>query len=120
LGVEHRRVLEVLGAISDEGVVSEIAEATRERWGRTDLLVNNAGISFIAPAEKLSVEDYRRALEINLVALFLLAKALGTMMLTQGGGSIVDVASVAGLVGVADCAACFETRPCRPDKDARG
>jgi NAD(P)-dependent dehydrogenase (short-subunit alcohol dehydrogenase family) len=40
-------VLEVLGDISDEGVVGGIAVAARERWGRTDVLVNNAGISFI-------------------------------------------------------------------------
>ncbi len=98
-------VLEVLGDISDESVVGKIAEAAKKRWGCADVLVNNAGISFIAPAEKLSAADYRHVLEINLVAPFLLAKAFGTMMLKQGGGSIVNVASVAGLVGVADRAA---------------
>ena len=98
-------VLEVLGDISDERVVGGIAVAARERWGRTDVLVNNAGISFIKPAEMLSAAEYRRVLEINLVAPFLLAKAFGTMMLAQGTGSIVNVASVAGLVGVADRAA---------------
>lgn len=97
--------LEVLGDISDEGVVGEIAAAAKERWGRTDVLVNNAGISLIAPAENLSAAEYRRVLEINLVAPFLLAKAFGTMMLEQGAGSIINVASVAGLVGVADRAA---------------
>jgi NAD(P)-dependent dehydrogenase (short-subunit alcohol dehydrogenase family) len=98
-------VLEVLGDISDEAVVSKIAAAARERWGRTDVLVNNAGVSLIAPAEKLSAADYRRVLEINLVAPFLLARAFGAMMLEQGVGSIINVASVAGLVGVADRAA---------------
>jgi NAD(P)-dependent dehydrogenase (short-subunit alcohol dehydrogenase family) len=98
-------VLEVLGDISDERVVGGIAEAARERWGRTDVLVNNAGISFIKPAEMLSAAEYRRVLEINLVAPFLLAKAFGTMMLAQGTGSIINVASVAGLVAVADRAA---------------
>jgi NAD(P)-dependent dehydrogenase (short-subunit alcohol dehydrogenase family) len=98
-------VLEVLGDISDEAVVSKIAAAARERWGRTDVLVNNAGVSLIAPAEKLSAADYRRVLEINLVAPFLLARAFGAMMLEQGVGSIINVASVAGLVGIADRAA---------------
>lgn len=55
-------VLEVLGDISDEVVVDKIAAAVRERWGRTDVLVNNAGISLIAPAEKLSAAEYRRVL----------------------------------------------------------
>jgi len=94
--------LEVLGDISDEGVVAEIAEAAREHWGRADVLVNNAGISFITPAENLSVADYRRVLEVNLVAPFLLARTFGAMMLEQRAGSIVNVASVAGLVGIAD------------------
>lgn len=98
-------VLEVAGDISDEVVVNKIAGAVRERWGRADVLVNNAGVSFIAPAEKLSAADYRRVLEINLVAPFLLARAFGAMMLEQGAGSIINVASVAGLVGIADRAA---------------
>jgi NAD(P)-dependent dehydrogenase (short-subunit alcohol dehydrogenase family) len=63
-------VLEVVGDISDEVVVSKIAEAAKERWGRVDVLVNNAGISLISPAEKLSASEYRRVLEINLVAPF--------------------------------------------------
>jgi len=95
----------VLGDIADEEIVGQIAEAARARFGRADVLVNNAGISLIAPAESLSAADYRRVLEINLVAPFLLSKALGTMMLAQGAGSIINVASVAGVVGIADRAA---------------
>jgi len=103
--VPAAEVLEVLGDISDEVVVDKIAAAVRERWGRTDVLVNNASISLIAPAEKLSAAEYRRVLETNLVAPFLLAKAFGAMMLQQRSGSIINVASVAGLVGIADRAA---------------
>jgi NAD(P)-dependent dehydrogenase (short-subunit alcohol dehydrogenase family) len=97
--------IEVLGDISNEDIVCQIAAMARERWGRADVLVNNAGISFIARAETLSAAEYRRVLEINLVAPFLLAKAFGTMMLAQRAGSIINVASVAGLVGIADRAA---------------
>jgi NAD(P)-dependent dehydrogenase (short-subunit alcohol dehydrogenase family) len=97
--------IEVLGDISEETVVAKFATQVRTRWGRADVLVNNAGISFIAPAETLSGAEYRRVLEVNLVAPFLLAKAFGTMMLAQRSGSIINVASVAGLVGVADRAA---------------
>jgi len=102
LGAE---AIELLGDISDETAVSRFAVAVLERWGRADVLVNNAGISMIAPAEDLSAVDYRRVLEVNLVAPFLLAKAFGAMMLSQRAGSIINVASVAGLVGVADRAA---------------
>ena len=101
-GVE---AMELIGDIADEAKVSEHAAAVGERWGRVDVLVNNAGISMIAPAESLSAAEYRRVLEVNLVAPFLLSKAFGAMMLARRSGSIVNVASVAGLVGVADRAA---------------
>jgi NAD(P)-dependent dehydrogenase (short-subunit alcohol dehydrogenase family) len=95
-------VEEVLGDISDEAVVEWGVKAVRSRWGRVDVLVNNAGISFIAPAEKVEAQAFRRVLEVNLLAPFLLAKGFGAMMLNQKSGSIVNVASIAGLVGVAD------------------
>src|SRR5579863_3345351 len=97
--------MELVGDIADEKKVAGFATSVGERWGRVDVLVNNAGISMIAPAEKLTGEEYRRVLDVNLVAPFLLSKAFGSMMLAQRVGSIVNVASVAGLVGVADRAA---------------
>ena len=101
-GVE---AIELVGDIADEMKVSGFAAAVGQRWGRIDVLVNNAGISMIAPAENLSAAEYRRVLEVNLVAPFLLSKAFGVMMLARRSGSIVNVSSVAGLVGVADRAA---------------
>ena len=98
-GVE---VEEILGDISDEAVVRRAVEVVRKRWGRVDVLVNNAGISFIAPAETVDAAKFRRVLEVNLIAPFLLMKGFGAMMLEQKTGSIVNVASIAGLVGVAD------------------
>jgi NAD(P)-dependent dehydrogenase (short-subunit alcohol dehydrogenase family) len=96
---------EFRGDITDEGVVIRTVAAVRRRWGRADVLVNNAGISFIKPAEAVDVEEFRRVLEVNLVAPFLLAKYFGAMMLKQRSGSIVNVASIAGLMGVSDRAA---------------
>jgi NAD(P)-dependent dehydrogenase (short-subunit alcohol dehydrogenase family) len=98
-GVE---VEEVLGDISKEAVVGRAVEVVRSRWGRVDVLVNNAGISFIAPAETVEGKAFLRVLEVNLLAPFLLAKAFGALMLEQGSGSIVNVASIAGLVGIGD------------------
>lgn len=93
---------EVLGDISDEAVVQRAARLVKARWGRVDVLVNNAGISFIAPAETVEGKAFLRVLEVNLLAPFLLAKAFGAVMLEQRSGSIVNVASIAGLVGIAD------------------
>ncbi len=93
------------GDITDEVTVSRFAKEVFERFGRVDALVNNAGISLIAAAEHTAVSDYRRVLDVNLVAPFLLAKTFGVKMLEAGSGSIVNVASVAGLLGIADRAA---------------
>lgn len=94
-----------LGDLSDEAVATRAAEGVKNRWGRADVLVNNAGISFIAPAESVEGAAFLRVLQVNLLAPFLLAKAFGTMMLKQRSGSIVNVASIAGLVAIADRAA---------------
>ena len=82
--------------------VTEFTEFVKQKFGRVDVLVNNAGISFISPAENVSAADFRRVLEVNLLAPFLLAKSFGSIMLSQGSGSIVNVVSVAGLLGIAD------------------
>jgi NAD(P)-dependent dehydrogenase (short-subunit alcohol dehydrogenase family) len=93
---------ELVGDICDEDVVARAVETVRGRWQRVDVLVNNAGISFISPAETVEARAFRRVLEVNLVAPFVLSKGFGALMLTQGEGSIVNVASIAGLVGVCD------------------
>lgn len=102
--VQQRRaeIFEFTGDISSEQTVQQFADAVGDKWGRADVLINNAGISFISPAENISAADFRRVLEVNLVAPFLLAKSFGALMLSQKSGSIVNVASVAGLLGIAD------------------
>jgi len=97
--------IELVGDVADEAAVDRFAAAVRDRWGRADVLVNNAGIAFISPAEATAPADYRRVLEINLVAPFLWCRAFAPMFLGRRSGSIVNVASVAGLVGIADRAA---------------
>jgi len=93
------------GDITNGETVAAFAQQVFDRFGRVDVLVNNAGISHIAPAEETSFADYRRVLEVNLVAPFLLCQIFGKKMLAVGSGSIVNVASVAGLLAVADRAA---------------
>jgi len=97
--------LEIVGDISGEETAQRIAATVRDQFGRADVLVNNAGIAHIAPAERTSAADWRRVLDVNLLGPFLLCREIGVLMLEQGGGSIINVASVAGLLGVADRAA---------------
>lgn len=93
------------GDISDENTVADLAAKIERELGPIDLLVNNAGISCISPAEETSAQQFRRVLEINLVAPFMLAKIIGAKMIARYKGAIVNVASIAGLVGIADRAA---------------
>jgi len=92
----------LIGDLTDESLIARAAAFVMQRWGRADVLVNNAGISFIAPAETTEATAFRRVLEVNLVAPFILSQAFGSIMLGQREGSVVNVASVAGLVGVSD------------------
>jgi NAD(P)-dependent dehydrogenase (short-subunit alcohol dehydrogenase family) len=96
------QVLESRGDISDEKCVTAFAKQVEAKWGRVDVLVNNAGISCIMPAEETSEAQFRRVLEVNLLGPFLLAKSFGTMMLAQRAGSIINIASIAGITGIAD------------------
>jgi NAD(P)-dependent dehydrogenase (short-subunit alcohol dehydrogenase family) len=90
------------GDVSDEEAVREIVRTTMDSFGRVDVLVNNAGVSLISPAENTTLSDWGRVLEINLTGPFLLCREFGKEMLRQGFGSIVNVGSVAGLLGVAN------------------
>jgi NAD(P)-dependent dehydrogenase (short-subunit alcohol dehydrogenase family) len=95
----------LLGDVSSESDVERMARQVEERYGRADVLVNNAGISFIRPAEETGADEWRRVLDVNLTGPFLLSCAFGRIMLRQGAGAIVNVASIAGLAGIADRAA---------------
>ena len=97
--------IEVRGDVSQEENARAIAAAALKEFKRIDVLVNNAGISLICPAEETSAADWRRVQDVNLLGPFLLCREIGKIMLQQKQGSIVNVASIAGLLGVADRAA---------------
>jgi NAD(P)-dependent dehydrogenase (short-subunit alcohol dehydrogenase family) len=90
----------ISGDVSSEAFVVELARRMGEQYGAIDGLVNNAGVSLIVPAEATSAAQWQRVMAINLFAPFLLCRYLGVQMLERGSGSIVNVASIAGLAGV--------------------
>jgi NAD(P)-dependent dehydrogenase (short-subunit alcohol dehydrogenase family) len=98
-------VLDAPGDVSVEADVMALAKQVRDRFGRVDVLINNAGIALIQPAEETSTEQWKRVLDVNLTGPFLLCRTFGRMMLETGAGSIINVASIAGLRGIADRAA---------------
>jgi NAD(P)-dependent dehydrogenase (short-subunit alcohol dehydrogenase family) len=90
----------VSGDVSSEPFVQKLSEDVQRDYGAADVLVNNAGVSLIAPAEATSAAQWQRVMNINLLGPFLLCKYLGALMLHRHSGSIVNVASVAGLAGI--------------------
>jgi NAD(P)-dependent dehydrogenase (short-subunit alcohol dehydrogenase family) len=102
---DHPEALAFTGDVTSEQDAADFATAIQERFGQVDVLVNNAGIAYISPAEQTPVEVWRQVMAVNLTGPFLLCQALGRSMLEAGSGSIINIASVAGLLGVADRAA---------------
>jgi NAD(P)-dependent dehydrogenase (short-subunit alcohol dehydrogenase family) len=74
-----------------------VAEAL-DRVGRVDVLVNNAGVSNVVAVEDETLDDFRRAMEINVTAVWHLSKLCGVDMVARGSGSIVNIASMLGEV----------------------
>jgi 2-deoxy-D-gluconate 3-dehydrogenase len=73
---------------------AQIVAQTTEQLGRLDVLVNNAGTIRRAPAAETTLEDFSAVLDVNLTGLWALAQAAGRVMLAQGGGKIINIASV--------------------------
>jgi gluconate 5-dehydrogenase len=90
--------------VKNPASIQEMVEATLSQFGRIDVLINNAGISWGAPVEEMRLEDWNKVIETNLTGTFLCAQAVGKVMIRQGGGEnsagkIINIASVAGLGG---------------------
>lgn len=96
--------IEALTVVCDSSKPDQAAAAVSqvvERFGRLDILVNNAGISWAEPVDTMPVEKWREVLDTNATGCFLMSQAAGREMTRAGrGGSIVNIASVMGLVGL--------------------
>jgi NAD(P)-dependent dehydrogenase (short-subunit alcohol dehydrogenase family) len=94
------RALSMAVDVTERGAADAIVERATDAFGRLDVLVNNAGAGQVAPSETLAAADFRRILELDLVAPFLCAAAAARVMLAAGRGVIVNVSSLTGHVGL--------------------
>lgn len=85
--------------VGDEGQVQACMADTIRRLGGLHILVNNAGVTSRSPFEDLALEDWERALRVNLTGTYLCSKHAARAMMAHGGGSIINIASMSGLVG---------------------
>ena len=79
--------------------VEKLKDETLAAFGRADILVNNAGRAWVAPPEDMPLDRWQQVLDLNITAPFLCAQAFGREMIKAGKGKIINIASIAGLVG---------------------
>jgi len=116
-GAPHEQVAQALDArfpgrcmfvpvdVSSTEQVDAMVERTVAHFGRLDGVFNNAGIGGLAPSDTLPDDDYLRVIDINLNGVFRVARASLRAMYAQGGGSIVNCASILGVFGQSATAA---------------
>ncbi len=119
-GPEHKKAFEAVGAevivtdinegdykldVTKPESIKETVDKVVKKHGRIDVLVNNAGatgkqvVRAAAPVEDQQAEDWEYILKVNLTGVWLCSQAVGKIMVRQGGGSIINLASIYGLVG---------------------
>lgn len=94
-----RKTFSVCGDMADKDTPKRLIDKTIEKFGRIDILINNAGMIRRAPAIEYSEEDWAMVLEVNLSSVFRLSQAAGRKMIEQGSGKIVNIASLLSFQG---------------------
>jgi NAD(P)-dependent dehydrogenase (short-subunit alcohol dehydrogenase family) len=97
---EGIEVFAIQGDVGDAQAVDEIVRRVNERFGRIDILINNAGIIQVGPIEHMTTEDYQQAMATHLWGPYNAMKAVAPLMKFQGGGRIVNISSIGGEVPV--------------------
>ncbi|MFA5650354.1 MAG: gluconate 5-dehydrogenase [Proteiniphilum sp.] len=85
--------------VRDEKGVKEMAATIEKEMGAIDILVNNAGIIKRVPAVDMAVEEYKEVIDVDLVAPFILSKAVAPSMIRRGGGKIINICSMMSELG---------------------
>jgi len=85
--------------VTDEASVNALVRAATERWGRLDVLVNNAGTNIRKQLQDLTLAEWHQVIDTNLTSAFLASRAVHPLMKSQGGGKIINIGSMMSLFG---------------------
>lgn len=94
-----RHVLSYAVDVTDRGQVQQMVDGVEAQFGGIDILINHAGLNIRKPALELSEPEWDHVLQVNLKGIFLVAQAVGRVMVRQGYGKIVNTASVSAVRG---------------------
>jgi NAD(P)-dependent dehydrogenase (short-subunit alcohol dehydrogenase family) len=93
------KALGLAADVTDPAQVEAVKDATLKKFGRVDVLINNAGKAWVAPAEELPLERWEQIMDLNVAAPFLCSQVFGREMIKAKRGKIINIASIAGLQG---------------------
>lgn len=94
-----RRVLSYSMNVGQADSIQHTVDDVQKNWGRIDVMVNNAGITRDGLIIRMSEQDWDEVMNVNLKSVFLFSKAVARIMMKQRSGSIINVASIIGLIG---------------------
>ncbi len=108
LASEGVRALALKVDVTNPEEAEQMADEVVRKFGRIDVLFNNAGIAQWVNAEEMSLEDWKRMMSVNLDSVFIMSKAVGKIMIKQQMGSIVNTSSMSGvIVNTPQCQAAY-------------
>ena len=93
------KALAIAADVTKPDQVEAVKEATLKKFGRVDVLVNNAGRAWVAPAEEMPLDRWQQVMDLNVTAPFICSQIFGREMIKAKKGSIINIASIAGLRG---------------------
>ncbi|WP_209123968.1 SDR family NAD(P)-dependent oxidoreductase [Alkalihalobacillus sp. BA299] len=99
--IKAQNGVETLGLqvdVTKEDQVKNLVDTTIERFGKVDIVINNAGICQKIKAEEMSLQDWKKTMDVNVNGVFLVSKYAGLKMMETGGGSIINIASMSSFI----------------------
>jgi NAD(P)-dependent dehydrogenase (short-subunit alcohol dehydrogenase family) len=103
IGVDYaRKTLGIAADVTQQEQVNAAVARTYDRFGRLDILINNAGINIRGPIDEVSYEQFRHVQQVNVDGVWLCCRAVVPLMKAAGGGRIINLASTLGVVGLQD------------------
>jgi NAD(P)-dependent dehydrogenase (short-subunit alcohol dehydrogenase family) len=101
----ENKFLAICGDVSDQDTVNSFVAEVKNKFGRIDVLVNNAGMRFRKKFEEITLEEFSLVLNVNVVSMFMLCKAVMPTMVEQRTGKIINISSVVGTLGLPELSA---------------